>query len=26
METGAVVDQGKVSAKTHETVSRRLAV
>jgi branched-chain amino acid transport system ATP-binding protein len=26
METGAVIDQGKVSAKTHETVSRRLAV
>jgi branched-chain amino acid transport system ATP-binding protein len=26
METGAVIDQGNVSAKTHETVSRRLAV
>jgi branched-chain amino acid transport system ATP-binding protein len=26
METGAVIDQGKVTAKTFETVSRRLAV
>jgi ABC-type branched-subunit amino acid transport system ATPase component len=26
METGAVIDHGEVSATTHETVSRRLAV